>query len=213
MLLPWFNAISSCLDSKWVQRKWIRFWSSLHFHIAYAKSSGISSMWADWDPSDRYIALLWLHFHDPVINYLVLGKEEHPSSRTDFKAVNENQNSPDLSTAISGSKLSPCLHLVWRLMSRIWQKMQESWFESYASCKVCSMRHGACNDRFETPLKWELALPPTQLRWPGRQDIKLLKKDFSTDRSNVFGVDAFNIVIATEDWVEDCTFIHPIHCY
>ena len=69
-------------------------------------------MGADWDPSNRYIALSWLHFHDPVINYLVLEKEEHPSSRTDFKAVNENQNSPDVSTAISGSKLTPCLHLV-----------------------------------------------------------------------------------------------------
>ena len=66
-------------------------------------------MGADWDPSNRYLALSWLHFHDPVINYLVLEKEERPSSRTDFIAANETQSSPDLSTAISDSKLTHSL--------------------------------------------------------------------------------------------------------
>ena len=37
------------------------------------------------ESSKCYLALSWLDFHDPVINYPVQEKEERPASRIDFK--------------------------------------------------------------------------------------------------------------------------------
>lgn len=60
---------------------------------------------------NHYPALSWLHFHDPMTNYLVLGKEESLLSWTEFEAVNEDRESSDLFRASSGNKITPCLHL------------------------------------------------------------------------------------------------------
>ena len=70
----------------------------------------------------------------------------------------------------------------------------------YASC----MQHAMTD--FETRLNRKLALPPTPLRWSGRQDIKSLrKKSVSADWSSLVCVS--NILVVSKGKVESCTLI------